>query len=44
MKVTGGTIFKAIGLDGLKRQKEHFDSVVCGVEELFKAHNNMTLK
>ena len=34
MKVAGSTTFKAIGLDGLKRQKDHFDSVVCGVEEL----------
>lgn len=32
MKITGSTIFTAIGLDGLKRQKDHFDSVVCGVE------------
>ena len=32
MKVTGSTMFQAIGLDGLKRQKEHFDSVVCGVQ------------
>ena len=32
MKVTGSTIFQAVGLDGLKKQKEHFDSVVCGVQ------------
>lgn len=32
-KVTGSTIFQAIGLDGLQKQKEHFDAVVCGVEK-----------
>jgi hypothetical protein len=31
--VTGSTIYGALGLDGLKRQMEHFGKVVCGVEE-----------
>lgn len=32
MKVTGSTIYKAIGCDSLKRQKEHFDQVLSGVD------------
>jgi hypothetical protein len=31
--VTGSTMYQGLGLDGLKRQKEHFDKVVCGVPE-----------
>ena len=31
--ITGSTIYKALGLDTLKAQKEHFDSVMCGVSE-----------
>lgn len=31
-KVTGSTLYKAVGLDGLQRQKEHFDEVICGME------------
>ena len=32
VKVTGSTIYSAIGCDGLKRQQEHFDKVISGVE------------
>ena len=31
--ITGSTIYRALGLDTLKAQKEHFDSVICGVPE-----------
>ena len=29
-KVSGSTIYGALGLDGLKAQKQHFDKVICG--------------
>ena len=32
-KVTGSTMYKALGLDGLGKRKEHFDTVICGVPE-----------
>jgi hypothetical protein len=32
-KITGSTIYKAIGLEGLKQQKEHFEKVICGIDE-----------
>ncbi|KAH3697092.1 hypothetical protein DPMN_084577 [Dreissena polymorpha] len=32
-KVTGSSLFTAIGGDGLKRQKDHFDKVMCGIAE-----------
>ncbi|CAG2221722.1 unnamed protein product [Mytilus edulis] len=32
-KVTGSTIYKALGMDTLKKQKEYFDHVICGVPE-----------
>ena len=32
-RVTGSTLYKALGLDGMRRLKEHFDHVVCGVPE-----------
>ena len=31
-KVTGSTIYQAIGCDGLKRQREHFDKVVSHID------------
>ena len=31
--VTGSTIYKAIGLDGLKNQREHFENVCCGIDK-----------
>ena len=31
--ITGSTIYKALGLDTLKAQREHFDNVVCGIPE-----------
>ena len=31
--IIGSTIDKALGLDTLKAQKEHFYSVICGVSE-----------
>ncbi|XP_060581747.1 uncharacterized protein LOC132738297 [Ruditapes philippinarum] len=31
--ITGSTIYQSIGLDGLKRQRQHFDKVVCGIPE-----------
>ena len=31
--VSGSTIYQALGLDTLKRQKEHFDKVVCDMPE-----------
>ncbi|VDI57982.1 Hypothetical predicted protein [Mytilus galloprovincialis] len=31
-KVTGSTIYAAIGCDSLKKQKQHFDKVISGVE------------
>lgn len=31
--VTGSTLYAATGLDGLKKQKEYFDKVICKVEE-----------
>jgi hypothetical protein len=33
-KVTGSTLFAALGGEGLKRQQDHFDKVICGVPEL----------
>ena len=30
-KITGSTFFKAIGLDGLQKEKEHFEEVICHV-------------
>ena len=32
-KVTGSTLYKAIGLETLQKMKEHFDTVICGVPE-----------
>lgn len=32
-KVTGSSIFCAIGLDGIKRQQNYFDTLVCGCNE-----------
>ena len=32
-KITGSTIYQAIGCDGLARQKDHFEKVMCGVSE-----------
>lgn len=37
VKVTGSTLFKSIGLDGLKNQKEYFETVICGVPQ---THNS----
>ena len=31
--VTGSTIYQSLGLDTLKKQREHFDKVVCGIAE-----------
>lgn len=31
--ITGSTLYRAIGFDGLKAQKTHFDTVVCGLAE-----------
>ena len=31
--VSGSTIYQALGLDTLKRQREHFDKVVCDIPE-----------
>ncbi|WAR26930.1 hypothetical protein MAR_012634, partial [Mya arenaria] len=39
-KVTDSTFFRALGLDGLQKQKENFDTVVCGVPE--KSHSEKT--
>jgi hypothetical protein len=36
-RVTGSTIYKAIGLDGLHNQKEYFDNVVCAVPDKEKS-------
>ena len=33
VKVTGSTAYSALGCDELKRQREHFDQVVSGVEK-----------
>ena len=30
-KVTGSTIYTALGLDGTQRMKEHFEHVICGI-------------
>lgn len=32
-KVTGSTMYNALGLDGLQKQKDHFDTVICGLPE-----------
>lgn len=32
-KITGSTAFKALGLDGLKKLREHFERVMCDVPE-----------
>ena len=32
-KVTGSTLYKAIGLETLLKMKEHFETVICGVPE-----------
>ena len=32
--VTGSTIYSAVGLDGLKRMREHFDTKVCSEKRL----------
>ncbi|KAH3696894.1 hypothetical protein DPMN_084377 [Dreissena polymorpha] len=32
-KVTGSTLYRSIGLDGLKNLKEHFEQVICGAPE-----------
>ena len=39
-RVTWRTIIKALGYDGLKRQKEHFEKVACSVEEKEPAPEN----
>ncbi|XP_052245773.1 uncharacterized protein LOC127854757 [Dreissena polymorpha] len=31
MKITGSTVYSAIGLDGLKRCQSHFDGIISGV-------------
>lgn len=35
--VTGSTIHGALGLDGLAKQKEHFDKVICGLPDKEKS-------
>ena len=30
-KVTGSTIYKAVGCDGLGKQKDHCEKVICGI-------------
>ena len=35
--VTGSTIYGEIGLDGLAKQKEHFEKVICGLPEREKS-------
>lgn len=40
--ITGSTIYKALGLESLKLQKEYFDKVICGVSE--KAPSDEQLK
>ncbi|WAR15615.1 hypothetical protein MAR_005720 [Mya arenaria] len=32
-KVTGSTLYKALGLDGLKKQKEYFEHIKCNLPE-----------
>ncbi|KAH3882766.1 hypothetical protein DPMN_006711 [Dreissena polymorpha] len=32
-KVTGSTLYGAIGCDGLAKQKEHFEKIICGIPE-----------
>ena len=32
VKITGSTIYSAIGCDGLGRQKDHFETVICRVK------------
>ncbi|WAR22547.1 LOW QUALITY PROTEIN: hypothetical protein MAR_016521 [Mya arenaria] len=29
--VTGSTFFKALGFEGLKKQREHFQDIICGL-------------
>lgn len=46
-KVTGSTIYKAVGCDGLGKQKDHFEKVVCGTiepSEDIRAVWNMVLR
>lgn len=33
VKVTGSTIYTAVGCDGLCRLQDHYDSVICGVKQ-----------
>jgi hypothetical protein len=35
-KVTGSTLYEALGLDTLKKQQQHFEKVICGIEEPHK--------
>ena len=35
VKLTGSSLHRGLGLDGLKRQKEHFNSVFCGLNQDF---------
>ena len=32
-RITGSTIHKAVGCDGLSKQKDHFEKVICGIPE-----------
>jgi len=40
-KVTGSTIYTAIGCDSLKKQKQHFDKVFSGVKQMNQLRHNM---
>ncbi|CAG2256263.1 unnamed protein product [Mytilus edulis] len=31
-RITGSTFYSAVGCDGLNRQKDHFEKVICGIE------------
>lgn len=33
VKVTGSTIYTAVGCDGLYRLQDHYDSVICGIKQ-----------
>ena len=44
MKVTGSTMNKAVGIDGLKKQQEYFDHVIYGKTDESMTHDAKTTK
>ena len=44
VKLTGSSLHKGLGLDGLKRQKEHFNEVFCDMNQVFSEEQKKSMQ